>query len=162
MRTRSVPREEADQIYSEMLKTWSADLLPKRLKGLLALELDAKRALLMLDEFKAVKVGDKFVPFLADVKRLDAFPYLIVDSGAVRFICNGADVMRPGVKAFPTSFKKGDVVVVKEERFMKSIAVGEACVSSVEGELLKKGSIVLTLHYVGDKIWEAAKEKGIV
>ncbi|MEM3890760.1 MAG: PUA domain-containing protein [Nitrososphaerales archaeon] len=162
MRTRSVPREEADEIYTKMLMNWSKELLPKRLKGLLALELDEKRALLMLNDFKAVKVGDKFVPFLADAKRLSAFPYLFVDSGAVRFICNGADVMRPGVKAFPTSFNKGDIVVVKEEKFQKAIAVGEANISSQEAQLLTKGSVVSNLHYVGDKIWELAKEKGII
>lgn len=162
MRTRSVPREEADEIYTKMLKSWSKEILPKRLKGLLALELDDKRALLMLDDFKAVKIGDKFVPFLADVKRLSAFPYLFVDSGAVRFICNGADVMRPGVKAFPTPFSKGDIVIVKEERFQKAIAVGEAILSSSEAQLLTKGVVISNLHYVGDKIWEAAKEKGII
>ncbi len=162
MKTRSVPREEADEIYNKMLKTWSKEILPKRLKGLLALELDDKKALLMLDDFRAVKVGDKFVPFLADVKRLNAFPYLLVDAGAVRFICNGADVMRPGIKAFSTPFNKGDIVVVKEERFQKAIAVGEANISSLEAQLLTKGSVVSTLHYVGDRVWEAAKEKGII
>ncbi|MEM3614743.1 MAG: PUA domain-containing protein, partial [Nitrososphaerales archaeon] len=91
-----------------------------------------------------------------------AFPYLFVDSGAVRFICNGADVMRPGVKAFPTAFNKGDIVVVKEEKFQKAIAVGEANISSQEAQLLTKGSVVSNLHYVGDKIWELAKEKGII
>jgi hypothetical protein len=74
MRSRSVPREEAEEIYNQLLKSWSRDILPKRFKGLLALELDDRRALLMLDDFKVVRVGDKFVPFLADTKRVEAFP----------------------------------------------------------------------------------------
>ncbi|NHV97240.1 MAG: RNA-binding protein [Thaumarchaeota archaeon] len=162
MRSRSVPREEAEEIYNKLLKNWSRDILPKRFKGLLALELDDRRALLMLDDFKVVRVGDKFVPFLADTKRVEAFPYVTVDIGAVRFICNGADVMRPGVKSFPTSFKKGDVVVVKDEKYHKAVAVGEASVSSEEAQQLTKGPIIINIHYVGDKIWEMAKEKGII
>jgi len=162
MRSRSVPREEAEEIYNKLLQSWSREILPKRFKGLLALELDDKRALLVLDEFRVVRIGDKFVPFLADTKRVEAFPYVMVDIGAVRFICNGANVMRPGVKAFPTSFKKGDVVVVKDEKYQKAIAVGEASVSSEEAQQLTKGPIIINLHYVGDKIWEMAKEKGII
>jgi len=162
MKSRSVPRKEAEEIYNKLLKSWSKEILPKKFKGLLALELDDKRALLMLDDFRVVKVGDKFVPFLADTKRVEAFPYVMVDIGAVRSICNGANVMRPGVKAFPTSFKKGDVVVVKDEKYQKAIAVGEASVSSEEAQQLTKGPIIINLHYVGDKIWEMAKEKGII
>jgi len=162
MRSRSVPREEAEEIYNKLLMKWSREILPKRFKGLLALELDDKRALLMLDDFRVVRIGDKFVPFLADTKRVEAFPYVMVDIGAVRFICNGADVMRPGVKAFPTIFRKGDVVVVKDEKYQKAVAVGEASVSSEEAQQLTKGPIIINLHYVGDKIWEMAKEKGLI
>jgi len=162
MKIRSVPREKAEEIYNKLLEKWSREILPKRFRGLLALELDERRALLMLDDFRVVKIGDKFVPFLADSKRVDAFPYVTVDMGAIRFICNGADVMRPGVKAFPTIFRKGDIVVVKDEKYHKAIAVGEANVSSEEAEQLNKGPIIINLHYVGDKIWEIAKEKGII
>ena len=162
MRSRSVPREEAEEIYNQLLKSWSKEILPKRFKGLVALELDDRRALLILDDFRVVRVGDKFVPFLADVKRVEAFPYVIVDIGAVRFICNGANVMRPGVRSFPTSFRKGDVVVVKDEKYHKAVAVGEANISSEEAQQLSKGSIIINLHYVGYKIWEMAKAKGIL
>jgi PUA domain protein len=162
MRSRSVSREEAEEIYNQLLKSWSKEILPKRFKGLVALELDDRRALLILDDFRVVRVGDKFVPFLADVKRVEAFPYVIVDIGAVRFICNGANVMRPGVRSFPTSFRKGDVVVVKDEKYHKAVAVGEANISSEDAQQLSKGSIIINLHYVGDKIWEMAKAKGIL
>lgn len=162
MKTRSVPRAEAEEIYNKLVRSWSKEILPKRFKGLLALELDDRRALLMLNDFRVVRVGDKFVPFLADIKCVEAFPYVMVDIGAVRYICNGADVMRPGVKSFPISFRKGDVVVVKDEKYQKAVAVGEASASSEEAQQLTKGPIIINIHYVGDKIWEMAKEKGII
>ena len=162
MKTRSVSREEAEVIYNELIKSWPKETLPKRFKGLLAVELDEKRALLILDDFKVVKVNDKFVPFLADTNCLEAFPHVIVDIGAVRFICNGADVMRPGVKSFSRGFQKGDIVVVKEDRYHKAIAVGVANTSSEEAQVLTKGPVITNVHYVGDKIWEMAKEKGII
>jgi len=162
MKTRSLSREEAEVIYNQLLKSWPKDILPKRFKGLLAVELDDRKALLILNDFKVVKVDDKFVPFLADTQRLEAFPHIIVDIGAVRFVCNGADIMRPGVKTFPVSFQKGDIVVVKEDKYRKAISVGVANISSGEAQLLTKGPIITNIHYVGDKIWEMAKVKGII
>ncbi len=162
MKTRSVPREEAEKIHAEITKLWPRQIMPKKLKGLLAVQVNDRVSLLMLDDFTAVNIDGKILPFLADSKTVEAFPYIVVDPGAVRFICGGANIMRPGVKAFPTPFNKGDIVVIKEERYLKAIAVGEACTSSIEAQALTKGVIVENLHYVGDKAWEAGKEKGRV
>jgi PUA domain protein len=34
--------------------------------------------------------------------------------GAVKFVCNGAKIMRPGITKFDT-FKKDDIVIVKDQ-----------------------------------------------
>jgi PUA domain protein len=99
-----------------------------------------------------------FVPFLGDEELLKAFPKVVVDMGAIKFLTNGANVMRPGIRSFLGSFQKGDVVVVVDEKHGKALAVGTALVDSSEGETMAKGPVVKNVHYIGDKFWNAVKE----
>ncbi|MBI4361630.1 MAG: RNA-binding protein [Euryarchaeota archaeon] len=77
---------------------------------------------------------------------------VVVDSGAVRFIANGADVMAPGVVEADPGVAEGDLVVVREQAHRKPLAVGRALMpgSGMKGS---RGKAVKTLHYVGDRLW---------
>jgi PUA domain protein len=99
-----------------------------------------------------------FVPFLGDDMLLSAFPRIVVDMGAIKFLTNGANVMRPGIKSFLASFQKGDIVVVVDEKHNKALAVGTALVESSEGEKMEKGPVIKNYHFIGDKFWNAVKE----
>jgi PUA domain protein len=80
----------------------------------------------------------------------------MVDMGAVKFMCNGANVMRPGIRSFG-EFEKGQIVCIIEESQKKSLAVGRSLVSSKEMAEMSKGIVVENLHYISDKYWEAKK-----
>ncbi len=80
-------------------------------------------------------------------------PKVIVDMGAVKFVVNGADVMRPGVVAVG-SFEKSAVVVVVDETHEKPLAIAEALFSSDDLMSATGGKVLKTLHYVGDEFWE--------
>ena len=56
------------------------------------------------EDLKALKIGKTYVPFLTDTIALGKFPRIIVDMGAVKFVCNGANVMRPGITKFSGEF----------------------------------------------------------
>ncbi len=99
-----------------------------------------------------------FAPFLGDDELLKAFPRVVVDMGAVKFLANGANVMRPGIISFPAPFVKGDMVVVVDEKHAKALAVGTAMVDSSEGEKMGKGPVIKNVHYIGDKFWNAVRE----
>ena len=71
---------------------------------------------------------------------------------AVKFIANGADVMRPGIKEFD-NFKKNQIIIIVDETHQKPLAIGEALVSSEEMKSLDSGKVIKNLHHVGDKIW---------
>lgn len=76
-----------------------------------------------------------------------------VDMGAVKFVTNGADVMRPGIVAFDLSISKDELVVLDEETHHKALAV---CLSLIEGsdfEGMDSGKALQTIHFVGDKLW---------
>ena len=81
------------------------------------------------------------------------FPKIVVDMGAVPYVCKGADVMAPGVHAVKGDFKESDLLIVVDERHGKPLAVGVALFSSEEMKTVNHGKTVKNLHYVGDKLW---------
>jgi len=85
------------------------------------------------------------------------FPKIVVDMGAVPYVCKGADVMAPGVRSINGEFKKNDLILVVDERHDKPLAVGLALCSSEEMKTVNHGKIVKNLHYVGDKLWNNLK-----
>jgi len=77
---------------------------------------------------------------------------VVVDSGAVRFVVNGADIMKPGIVSADPEIAPGDLVVIVEERHKKPLAIGRALVSGTE--MKGEGKAVKSIHHVGDLIWK--------
>jgi PUA-domain protein len=84
-------------------------------------------------------------------------PRLVVDMGAIPYVCKGADVMAPGVVSINGQFKENDVLLITDVRHGKPLAVGVALFSSEAMKTVKRGKTVKTLHYVGDKLWNHLK-----
>jgi PUA domain protein len=78
---------------------------------------------------------------------------VVVDSGAVRFVANGADAMRPGIVSISPDVRAGHPVQVVEERHGKPLAVGIALLDAPDMERQEKGKSVKSVHYVGDDLW---------
>ncbi len=76
-----------------------------------------------------------------------------VDVGAIKFVANGADAMRPGIVAIAPDVREGRPVQVIEERYGKPLAVGIALLDAADMERQEKGKSVKSIHYVGDDIW---------
>jgi len=100
----------------------------------------------------------KIFPTLIFKEFFSMAPKIIVDMGAVPYVCNGANVMAPGIVRFEGKFKKGDIVLVVDEKYGKPLAVGEACSDISEAERLEHGVVVKNIHFVGDKLWNFMKE----
>ena len=81
-----------------------------------------------------------------------------VDMGAVQHVINGADVMRPGIVSFESRFNKSDIVVVRDVKNRRALAVCRALMSSEEAETLSRGKILENLHHVGDKYWQLSRK----
>ena len=84
-------------------------------------------------------------------------PKIVVDMGAVPYVCKGADVMAPGVRAIKGKFEENDPLLVVDERHGKPLAIGVALFDSEDMKALNSGKIVKNLHYVGDKLWNYLK-----
>ena len=108
--------------------------------------------------------GDPFVfydegdPFLT-VRGANEYPpakrLVTVDAGAVQFVSDGADVMRPGIVAADEAIAAGDLVVIAEESHGKVLAVGRA---RVDGDEMvgDEGKVVDSVHHVGDALYDLA------
>ncbi|MBD3205895.1 DUF1947 domain-containing protein [Candidatus Bathyarchaeota archaeon] len=104
------------------------------------------------DNVEFIEKDGKIIPFLGG-SIVDRLPSVTVDMGAIRFVCNGADIMAPGITDLD-DFKESDIVVIRDNTHGKPLAIGEAIKSDDDISSLKKGRVVSNLHYVGDTIWE--------
>ncbi len=129
--------------------------MPK-IKNLMSHYVDAESQILIGDNLKILRINDEYIPFLSEIKLLERFPNVVVDMGAVKFMCNGANVMRPGIKNY-SDFSKDDIICVVEESQHKFLAVGKALVNSSEMKEMSKGEVIKNLHYISDKYWEISK-----
>jgi PUA-domain protein len=103
------------------------------------------------------KVGERLLPTLLFQDFASQAPKIVVDMGAVPFVCNGADVMAPGIVRVQGEFGKGDLVLVVDEKHGKPLALGESVYDAESARNTKQGVVVKTLHFVSDKIWNFAK-----
>ena len=97
---------------------------------------------------------DALFPTLLN-KVLDSMPSAVVDMGAIPFVCNGADVMAPGIVEIQGDFPEEGLLVIRDVRHGKALAVGRAIIPSDEMREKGKGKVIVNLHHVGDKIWSA-------
>ncbi|TBR11942.1 MAG: RNA-binding protein [Candidatus Nitrosotenuis sp.] len=154
MKSNLISKTETTDVLKEISLQWKIEI-PK-IKNLKIYELDEGARIIIGEGMTALKIGQNYLPFLTDLKILEKFPSVTVDMGAVKFMCNGANVMRPGVKSF-TEFEKGQIVCIVEESQKKVLAVGRALVSSKELSEMTKGQVVENLHYISDTYWEIKK-----
>ena len=154
MKTNLVSKSETNQILDSVSKQWKQEL-PK-IKNLKVHFIDDDSQLIVGNGITILKINDDYLPFLNQIDVLEKFPNVMVDMGAVKFMCNGANVMRPGIKNY-SEFQKNDIVCVIEESQHKFLSVGKAIVESSELKTISKGEVVNNIHYVSDKYWEIFK-----
>ncbi len=78
---------------------------------------------------------------------------ITVDQGAIPFLVNGADVMRPGIRALTDDIQADAPVLIVEEVHNKPIAVAIARFDARQMRSETKGKMCKTVHFVGDLLW---------
>lgn len=99
----------------------------------------------------------KLRPTLLFQGHIRCLPRVVVDQGAVPYVCRGADVMRPGVKKLEGEFEEGALVAVVDEKHGKAIAVGHSLRRSEALLEARRGPVVKVQHHVGDKLWKVLR-----
>jgi PUA domain protein len=152
--------KEAKSVFSEASKKLKADfgrIFEDRVEMELV-ETDFCELFLIKGRPLLVRIEKKILPTLVFSESLGLMPEVVVDMGAVPHVCNGADIMAPGIVLFEGEFRKGDLVRVVDEKHYKTIAVGTANLGVDSAKEAKRGAVIQNIHFVGDKIWNLIKK----
>jgi PUA-domain protein len=151
--------KEAKQILEQASKKLRLDLgqLFGDIATIEVVESDVGEIYLVDGKPVLYKSEDAVLPTLLFNEYVAKAPKIVVDMGAVPYVCKGATVMAPGIVRVEGEFAKGDIVVVVDMKHNKALALGESLLDSDTARTTKKGPVVKTLHYVSDKIWDYIK-----
>ncbi|MCL2358961.1 MAG: DUF1947 domain-containing protein [Nitrososphaerota archaeon] len=103
------------------------------------------------------KSNDRVLPTLLFSEFTTNVSKIVVDMGAVPYVCKGATVMAPGIVRVEGEFSAGALVLVVDIKHGKALAIGESLMDAGLARQAKKGPVVKVLHYVGDKVWDYIK-----
>ena len=154
MKSNLISKSETSALLKKISEEWNLEF-PK-MKNVRVHHILNDVQIITGNKLKILKIGEDYLPFLSETEILEKFPNVEVDMGAVKFMCKGANLMRPGIKKF-TEFEKDKLVCIVEETHHKFLAVGKSVVSSSELENMEKGEVIQNLHYISDKFWETGK-----
>ena len=154
MKSNLISKRETAALLRAVATRWNIEF-PK-IKNLKVHHVASDARLITGNGVKILEMDKEYLPFLSDTELLEKFPHVVVDMGAVKFMCNGANVMRPGIKSY-SEFEEGSIVCVIEESKRKFLAVGKALVPSSMLGTMKNGEVLKNMHYISDKFWDAAK-----
>ena len=157
MKIKFLSKREINSLLEELNNLSLISTLPK-IKQVKSFELNNEIKILSSSNFIIVRHENSLFPFLQDTDTLSFIPKLIVDKGAIPFVCKGANIMRPGIKKINDEFPINSIVVISEEEHNKNLAVGKSLHSSEELLTMNKGMVVENLHFVGDNIWNSCKD----
>ncbi|MBA4438442.1 MAG: PUA domain-containing protein [Nitrosopumilus sp.] len=154
MKSNLISKSETSSLLKTVSEEWGIEF-PK-IKNLKVHQILDDAQIITGKGIKILKINEDYLPFLSETETLEKFPSVTVDMGAVKFMCKGANLMRPGIRSF-TEFEKDKLVCIVEESQHKFLAVGKSVVSSQEVENMDKGEVLKNLHYISDKFWETGK-----
>jgi PUA domain protein len=152
----SLSKREVHDITGQISKSWPTNSIGA-IKNLQAYVIDGNKRLLVGNNLVAIQLApDLIVPHLTQHDLLNHFASVQVDMNAVKFVCNGANIMRPGITDF-TTFKESEIVLVKDQTHKKELAVCISLVDDVNGRKMERGVVLNNIHYIGDVYWETKK-----
>ncbi|HXV89130.1 MAG TPA: PUA domain-containing protein [Nitrososphaeraceae archaeon] len=152
----SLSKREVHDITGQISKSWPINSVGA-IKNLQAYVIDGKRRLLVGNNLVAIQLApDLIIPHLTQHELLNHFASVQVDMNAVKFVCNGANIMRPGITDF-TTFNESEIVLVKDQTHKKELAVCISLVDDVNGRKMEKGVVLNNVHHIGDVYWETKK-----
>lgn len=134
----------------------------ERLDGKIQLEAgvldDGSRILLLDGEIIFFEHEGRMFPTLrALLHGLIDVPRITVDMGAVRFVVNGADIMRPGITEIDHRVRENCIVVVVDENHSKPLAVGVSKLSADDLRAASSGKVIKSVHHINDDLWVFGK-----
>ncbi len=130
-------------------------LIKDNVKTVTRAELEDKTVIYLIEREAAFAVKENIIFPTLNNSMIDDLPSVIVDMGAIPYVCKGADIMSPGIVLVKGEFEVDALIIVRDINYGKALSVGKALVSATNMKDMPKGKAIKNLHYVGDKIWGA-------
>ena len=159
-----IKSSEIKDLKSEILKQYNQSFLesvfPAKSKVELILTEQGDTLYAVNNELKLWKSKEHgFIPVLTQlINNKIELKKVVVDKGAIKFITNSADVMRPGITKIDPSIKRGDIIEIVDETHDRSLAVGKAMYGADEMERKDSGKVIKNLHTIQDSVWDFEKQ----
>jgi len=158
-----IQKSQIKELKEDILKQYDqkflSQIFPKKAKIEL-IQTDAGDTLFAInDVLKLWKSKEGYIPVLTLLLNNQvSLKKVVVDRGAIKFITNAADVMRPGITKIDPTIKKGDIIEIVDETYDRSLAVGKALYDADEMEEKDSGKVIKNLHTIQDSVWEFEKQ----
>lgn len=158
-----IQKSQIKELKEDILKQYDekflSQIFPKKAKIEL-IQTDAGDTLFAInDVLKLWKSKEGYIPVLTLLLNNQvSLKKVIVDMGAIKFVANGADIMRPGITKIDPSIKKGDIIEVVDEKHDRSLAVGKAMYDADEMKRKDSGKVIKNLHTIQDSVWDFEKQ----
>lgn len=148
-----------EEILKEHSKDFVNQIFPKKCQVELILTEKGDALYAINNVLKLWKSSEGYIPVLTLLlENKVKLKTIIVDMGAVRFVVNGADIMRPGITEIDPQIKKGELVKIVDEKNNRALAVGKAMFDAKEIEAKSLGKVIKNLHTITDNIWQFEKQ----
>jgi len=157
---RQLREKEIKKILSEFKASYSLNEKTFSQKPKAELAEAGNEALIFINNRPVIlRKGGKLFPTLTFNEVLETLPKAVVDMGAIPHICNGADIMAPGIRSIEGTFQEGATILIVDEKFRKNLAIGSALVNSSQMKEAKQGKVITNIHFVGDNVWQILRQK---
>jgi PUA domain protein len=157
----SLREKEAKSIIAEFSK--KVKILPEELheskKNIEVIEIEDAKIYLIKGKPLLAEHERNLFPTLFFNEFLFSLPKIVVDMGAVSYVCNGADIMAPGIVRIEGQFNAEDFILIVDEHHTKPLAIATSLFDSQASRQTKHGKIAKNLHFIGDKIWKSLKDQ---
>ena len=152
-------RELKEEILPQYDENFLNQIFPKKCKIELILTEDGDTLYAVNNILKLWKSKEGYIPVLTLLlnKQVD-LKTVVVDMGAIRFVTNGADVMRPGITKIEPNIKKNDIIQIVDETHNRALALGKAMFDANAMESKTSGKVIKNLHTIKDNVWKFEKQ----
>jgi PUA domain protein len=148
-------RNEIERIETDLGHSIGLDAKSRLEGGVLD---DGSRIILLNNEILFFEHNGRNFPTLrALLDGIIEIPTVTVDMGAVKFVVNGADIMRPGITKVDDAVTANGIVAIVDERHGKPLAVGVSTLSATDLRAATSGKVVKSIHHINDDLWDFGK-----
>jgi PUA-domain protein len=149
-------KAELERLENDLGSTIGLDTKAQLESGVLD---DGSRILLLDGDIVFFESEGRLIPTLrALLEGIVQIPQVTVDMGAIKFVVNGADIMRPGITQVDDKVRENGIVAVVDERHGKPLAVGISRLSAADIRAATSGKVVKSVHHINDELWDFSKQ----